>query len=233
MAKEIKRSGTKKNLIVKIVFLVILVAALSAAGYYFVRYKQISAKYKEAIMTQDEKNQQTIAEVSRIMDLPKDETPVIFAVKDKAKLGDSTVTKQFFEKAQNGDVILAYEKANLSIIYRPKEKRIVKTDNYSNFLAAANPIKIAILAPNDQQTATEKLILEKVLNVDIVAKQEPKGNPTQSYVADATGQNATAAQELATKLGLAVGQLPSGETKPEGASLVVVITQPAADTVTE
>jgi hypothetical protein len=226
MAKEIKKPPKKKSLIYKIVYLIVLVVALSAFGFFLIRYLQVNHNYKEAIMTQEQRNQRTITAVGKIMDLPKDETPVIFQVQDKDKLGNSSVTKQFFEKAKNGDVILAYQKANMSIIYRPGEKRIVKTDNYTNFLAAANPIKIAIIAPTSQQSDTEKSITEKVLNVDIVAKNEAKVSEIQSYVADATGQNATAAKELAAKLNLPVGQLPDGELKPEGASLIVVIAQP-------
>lgn len=49
-------------------------------------------------------------------------------------------------------------------------------------------------------------------------------------VVDATGQNAKAAKELAEKIGLSVGQLPEGETKPKNASLIVIITAPGDNT---
>lgn len=223
MAKETKKPSNKKKVLFKITYIVILVLALGSAGFFGFKYFTVNDKYQEAIMTQDQKNQRTVDQVAKIMDLPKDENPVIFAVQDKDKLGSAAVTKTFFEKAQNGDVILAYEKANLSIIYRPNENRIVKTDNYASFLAAANPIKIAIIAPESQQSAIEKQILEKVLNADIVTKQAPAASHLQSFVADVTGENAKAAQELAEKLSMAVSTLPSNETKPEGVSLVVVI----------
>jgi hypothetical protein len=224
MVKEAKKPSKTSGLIFKIIYIVVLVAAIGAFGFYFIKYRQINSKYAEAILTQDQRNQRTISEVAKIMDLPKDETPVIFAVQDKNKLGNATVTKTFFDKTQNNDVILAYQKANISIIYRPSEKRIVKTDNYTNFMAAANPIKIAILAPSGRQADIEKSILDKVLNADVIAKLEPKSNPDHSYIADATGQNTAAAKELGVKLGLPVSELPSDETKPEGAALIVVIT---------
>lgn len=234
MAKplKVKVPSKKKLLIIKIVYAVVLVGALTAFGYYFIRYSQINSKYHEAIMTQDQRNQRTINQVGKIMDLPKDEAPVIFQVQDVAKLGNATVTKQFFASSQNNDVILAYKTANISIVYRPSGNRIVKTDNYTNFIAAANPIKIAILAPADQQSGIEKTITEKVLNADIVSKGLAKVEELSSYVADATGQNATATSELAAKLGLPVGQLPEGELKPEGASLIVVIAPSSATTAT-
>jgi hypothetical protein len=215
--KEPKKSKSK------MILSVLLAVSLIFGGYFFVRYMQINDKYKDVTMTQEERNNQTVKAVSKLMDLPKDETPIIYAVKDKDKLGTSNVTKQYFEKAVNGDVILAYQKSNISIIYRPSEKRIIKTDNYNNFLAAANPIKIVIIAPNEQQQDTENLVNSKVLNIEIVKKEQPKTSITSSFVADLTGQNAKAAKELADKIGLPVGQYPMGETKPEGAILALVI----------
>lgn len=216
---------------VKSLLALIFVAAIAAAVYFFIKYNQINDKYHEATMSQEERNQKTVNEVSKVMALPKDETPVIFLVQDKGKLGNSTVTQQFFANAQNDDVILAYEKADLSVMYRPGEKRIIKTDNYTNFLRAANPIKIAIIAPADLQASTESMILEKVLNAEIIAKNAPKSFTATSFVADATGQNKQAAQDLANELELAVGTLPETETKPEGAQLIVVIA--TAPTVTQ
>jgi hypothetical protein len=183
---------------------------------------QVNNKYKNAVMTIDQRNQQTIAKVAKLMDLPKGENPVIYLVQDKSKLSSSETTKQFFATAQKDDVILTYQKANLSIIYRPSSKKIIKTDNYNNFWAAYFRIPVAILAQQDQQQATEKLISEKLLNIDIVSKQASKVASSKSMVVDLSGTNAKAAKELADKLGVPVGQLPEGETKPEGATLVVI-----------
>jgi hypothetical protein len=204
-------------------FVVTIIILLVAASFFAFKFIQVNNKYKEVTQTTEQKNNETKQKVSKLFDLPADEEPIIFEVSDKEKLGTAQVTTQYFDKAQNGDVILAFEKANLSIIYRPGENRIIKTDNYNNFLAAANPIKIAIVAPQDKQAAVEQQLKEKVLNADLVAKETPKASPKTSYVADATGTNAKAAQDLADKLGLKVGELPSSEAKPENASLIVVI----------
>lgn len=226
MAKKEKTKKSKHKYLKKGLLVSAFVVLIIFGAFFCVRYFQVNKKYTELSMTQDQRNQQTINKVSKLMDLPKNEKPTIFEVKEKAKLGNAKVTVAYFQNAQNGDVILAYDKANLSIIYRPGEKRIIKTDNYTNFYAAANPVKIAIIAPTSQQQDTENLVYSKVINAEVVSKQVPKNGVALSCVADTTGQNAKAAKELADKINLSVCQLPEGETKPSNALLVVLISTP-------
>jgi len=234
MAKAIapdKAPSKKKRKLVKILYSVVLIMVIAFGSFFFIRYIQVNSKYKDAIMTQDQRNQKTLAAIGKLMDLPKDEKPTdIIVIKDKEKLNSPNATKQFYATAKNNDILVAYKNANMSLIYRPDDKKIIKTDNYTNFFAATYPVNIAILAPSDKQADTEQLITTKVLNVNIVSKEVPKINSAQSYVADVTGTNGKAAQELADKIGLPVGQLPTGEAKPDGASLVVVIAALASPT---
>lgn len=224
MAKPVVKTGSNKKKFFMAAYIVVLVAAIGVGAYFCVRYVQVNDKYKAAIMTQDEKNKQYLASIGKIIDLPKNEQPAyISLVKDKSKLGSAAVTKKFFESAQDNDIVVAYKDANLSIIYRPSTNKIIKTDNYNNFVAAISPVSVAIIAPTELQEATAKQVTDKVLNADIVSKTVSKVSPTQSYVADVTGSNANAAKELASKLGLTVAPLAEGETKPDGATLVVVI----------
>lgn len=167
------------------------------------------------------------------MALPKAEKPTdIIVIKDKEKLNTPATTKVFYADVKNGDILVAYQKANQAVIYRPSENRIIKTDNYNNFYAATYPVNLAIISPENAQSETEKLIIQKVLNINVVSKQVPKGSITQSVVVDLTGTNAKAAKELADKLGIPVGQLPEGETKPEGATLVVIMANSPAQPTT-
>lgn len=229
MAKPVKKTTSKKQIVWITVFAALLVSAIIFGSFFFVRYNQVNAKYKDAVMSQEDRNKQYLESIGKIIDLPKSEQPAyISLVKDKTKLGGAAVTKKFFESANDNDIVVAYKDANQSIIYRPSSNKIIKTDNYNNFLAAISPVSVAIIASADQQEAVKQQLAGKVLNIDVVSKVAPKVEVTQSYVADATGANAKAAQELADKLGLQVGQLPEGETKPEGATLIVVIaSQPA------
>lgn len=223
MAKTSKQSVPKKRLVLKIVYIVILILALGAAIFFFARYVQVNAKYKTAVMTVDEKNQQIVNKIAKLIDLPKDEKPEVALFPDKSTFSGSPTVKAFYSSAEKGDYVVAYKSANLTVVYRDSSNKVIKSGDYVYFTAGLNPIKVAVLASADQQQAVADKISSIVLNADVVSKQQPKTTPSGSYVADATGSNAKAAQELAEKLGLSVGQLPDGETKPEGAALIVVV----------
>ena len=192
-------------------------------GFYFVQYQKVNDKYQEVTLSNDEKNKRTAAKVAKLIDLPKDETPVVYVVKDKDKLTNTKAAKEFFDKAKNDDVVLAYAKADLAVIYRPSTNVIVKTDTYQKFAIASSPITIAIIAPQDQQQNLTNQLESKFGNVQIVSKDAPKVLNGQNYVVDLTGANAKTAQDLATQLGVSVASLPEGETKPSGALFAVVI----------
>ena len=229
MAKTEVKAAKKAKRLPLLVYGAVLLVTILFGAFFCVRYFQVNDKYKAAIMTQEEKNKQYLAAIGKIIDLPKEEQPAyISLVKDKSKLGSAAVTKKFFEAAQDNDIVVAYKNANLAIIYRPDSKKIVKSDNYNNFVAAVSPVAVAVIASKDQQDAAAKQITDRVLNADIVAKNAPAVTATASYVADATGTNAAAAKELADKLGLPVATLQEGEVKPERASLIVVIASPVA-----
>lgn len=226
MAKAAKVVVSKKSLLPKILYGVIVIALLGFGLFYFVRYMQVNTKYKAAIMTVDEKNQQIANKIAKLIDVPKNEKPEVALFPDKSTFSGSPSVKAFYANAEKGDYVVAYKNANQTIIYRDSTNKIIKSGEYVYFTAGLNPIKLAILAPADQQQAIADKISSTILNADVVSKQQAKVASTQSYVADATGSNARAAKELADKLGIPVGQLSEGETKPEGAALIVVIATP-------
>jgi hypothetical protein len=63
-----------------------------------------------------------IAEVSRLIVLPTDETPTIATVNDLQKLQG----QQFFVNAKVGDKVLIYTKAKKAILYDPQNQKIVE-----------------------------------------------------------------------------------------------------------
>lgn len=62
-----------------------------------------------------------IAEVGKLMRLPKNESPVIATVTDSAKIREIP----FFNTAKEGQKILIYAKAQKAILYDPKIKKII------------------------------------------------------------------------------------------------------------
>jgi hypothetical protein len=229
MAKGTPKRRSGLNISPALITGVVMVALVAFGGFYFYQYNSLNNKYKELTLSQEEKNERDLAAVAKLIDLPKDEKPEYLSViKDKKTLEKIQVTKSFFSSAQDGDIVIGYKKANTSIIYRPSTNKIIKTDNYTNLLAAAYPVAVAIVAPKSEQDTVESKIKSVVLNAEVVGKVEPKIGASSSYVADATGTNAKAAKDLADKLGLSVGALPEGEARPEGAALIVVVAPPAA-----
>jgi cell division protein FtsB len=220
---EVEKKTKRKLPILKLVTGISFVLLISFGVFYFVQYQKVNDKYQELSLTADEKNKRTAAKVAKIIDLPKDETPVVVQVNDKDKLIVTKSSSAFFDKSQNNDLVLAYQKANVAVIYRPGENRVIKSDTYQNFFAASNPITVAIIAPNEQQQSLTTQLESKFGNVQIISKNAPKVLNGQSYIVDLTGSNSKTAQDLASQLGMPVGTLPDGESKPSGALFAVVI----------
>jgi hypothetical protein len=63
----------------------------------------------------------TIQKVSQLIELPN-EQPSIATVVDASKLKG----QEFFANAENGDKVLIYAKAKVSILYRPSSNKIIK-----------------------------------------------------------------------------------------------------------
>ncbi len=225
-AQTAPKRRKKKSPIGKFAYGGILIVLLGFGFFYFIQYQKVNDKYQEAVLTTEERDARTIAEIAKIIDLPKDEKPTyVRKVADKDKLNETRSAREFFEKAKNDDIVLAYEKANLSVIYRPSEKRIIKSDNYQNFLAASTVISVAVVAPQEKQDELVKQLESKFGNVKIVSKNLPKVLNGASYVVDLSGSNAKTASELAGQIGFSVSSLPEGETRPQGAVFAVVMAQ--------
>lgn len=70
-----------------------------------------------------ETQQKMMQHLSEIVELPK-EAPTIAVVSEKEKLD-----QPFFEKSENGDQVIVFEKEGKVILYRPSTKKII---NFAN-----------------------------------------------------------------------------------------------------
>lgn len=221
-----KQSSTRKSLPMgKLACAVAVIASLAFGGFFFYKYHDVNTKYKELTQSQEEKNKEIIQQVSKLYNVPSydQEQPTIYYVKDKEQLGGSEFTKKFFEPAQNEDVVIAYKNADISIIYRPSENKIIKTENYANFLAAASPINIALVAPEVSQSTVQNKISSQFKNVMVSTKNTPKTVSTIGIVYATSPDFNDAAKQLAQLLGYTVGTLPAGEDAPaEGVDIVIL-----------
>lgn len=123
--------------------IVAIIALAAGAGFYFMKYRDLTAKNKElsvkfeatskeVLAYKTDPSQASKAEVARIVGevgklyaLPKEEEPSVATVNDKEKLKDQA----FFAKAENGDITLIYSNAKLAILYRPSSKQIINVSS--------------------------------------------------------------------------------------------------------
>lgn len=119
--ENLATASTKKIKLKRfVVFLLILVALAGVGGSYYFYQKYTALKANPEAVAKKETDA-LVAEVAKLMELPKDEAPTVAVISDKEKLKDQV----FFNAAQNGDVLLAYTTAMKAILYRPSTNKIV------------------------------------------------------------------------------------------------------------
>ncbi len=101
----------------------VVIASAGASYYFYSQYRSTRTELDrvKSLTVAAPQNDQIIAEVAAITELPPGETPQVATVSDKTKLAD----QPFFKKAENGDVILIYTQAQKAILYRPSIKKII------------------------------------------------------------------------------------------------------------
>lgn len=119
---------SKKKIIIYVV-IVVIVLALIWVAIHFWQSNTSSSKGNNSLSSSTENkvvNATTtspdiiIQKVSRLIEVPSDEVPTIATVVDPQRLKD----QPFFSRAQVGDKVLIYEKAQKVILYDPVNDRI-------------------------------------------------------------------------------------------------------------
>jgi hypothetical protein len=97
----------------------IIIGGLLFSTYYFwQKYRKI---LKNPNIVAQEEVKGITEKIQKFMDLPEGETPDLAKVSNKEKLEG----QPFFQKSQNGDVVLIYLKAKRAILYRPSTNRVI------------------------------------------------------------------------------------------------------------
>ncbi|GAC1387395.1 MAG: hypothetical protein NVS1B7_1340 [Candidatus Saccharimonadales bacterium] len=197
--------------IILIIINVLLIAGLAVfGGLYFRKYQDLKNNPPAPDVVLQQQNNKTIAAVSKLYDLPKDEQPTITAIKD---VSDTFKKELFFAKAQNGDITLVYTKAKLAIIYRPSTKQLV---NVSSVTIQNNPV-IKVYGPG-RAAAEAKLTSAKLAVTD---GGDASLTSSDVLIVDLSGKNAATAQSIAAVINGQVGNQPVGVTKPTGVDIAV------------
>ena len=218
---KVTKTGTSKGFKIASRILIVLVI-VTLAGLAFYLHKENNNLKKNPISAEEaqkQENSRIIESVSKLYSLPKDETPTIFFVSDKDKLSEQYKNQEFFQKAENGDYILIYEKGKVALLYRPSEKRLVDVRPYT----VQSSISIALLGQEVARASLEKKLNDSFgSEISIGTKANSKTTLAGVTVVDLSGKYAEQAKKIAETLKGKVGNLPEGETKPEGADIVII-----------
>jgi len=125
--KAIKvKKGWFKGFIINRLTILIIGGILGLIGGYFI-FVYYGIGTQKVVISAEQIAQQKlmdeyIANMSKLMILPKGEVPVMATVTNAENLAKDQV---FYADAQNGDIIFVYEKAMKAIIYNPTKNIIV------------------------------------------------------------------------------------------------------------
>jgi len=230
----------KKTLILYSITLFLLAGALGVGGYFYYKYQELS---KSPAVQSQKDFEATLADVGKLMQLPEDEQPSVATITDVEKLREA---EPFFEKAENGDKLIAYSKALKAILYRPATNKIIDVVP----LVINQEQNLEGLGDGDQGETTQgpevtekktvaiyngtanpglgqqaKEAIESALGEELEVKTVSNATNqtyTNTIVVDLSQQNSEQALKLAEALSGSPGELPQDEITPQTDLLVIL-----------
>lgn len=217
------------------IFLILILAALiglGSAGYFYYELGKTQGYFwsKKGPTASQKGEQEAIAqlvkEVGKLIDLPANETPTVATVTDVNKLK----AEAFFQNAKNGDKVLIYQNAKKVILYNPSAKKIVNVGPFSLGQNQATPSAQAkITIRNGTSTPAMAAKIEGVLKktfpeAAVVSKDNANSsNFEKTLVIVLNNALKDVALGLSKSLSAQVADLPSGENKPQGADILIIV----------
>jgi len=228
----------KKSLVLYGLTLLLLAGALGAGGYFYYKYQELAKS--PAVQSQKDFDS-TLADVGKLIELPTDEQPSVATITDVEKLREE---EPFFEKAENGDRLIAYSKALKAILYRPSTHKIIdvvplvinQNGGGSQSQEGQTPgpevtEKKTVAIYNGTanaglgQQAKETIEASLADKIKVGSTLNASANTyTDTKIVDLSqdSSNAELALSLAKTFGGNVESLPAGETAPQTDLLVIV-----------
>lgn len=107
-------------------FTVILFIAIPIIAYVLsptseIAKKVLPASTKSKSMSAKE-TKSLVEKIGKLIELPKDELPTVATVANKLDLPP----QPFYQKAEDGDMLLIFFKAEKAILYRPSQNKIIE-----------------------------------------------------------------------------------------------------------
>jgi LytR cell envelope-related transcriptional attenuator len=239
----VKGNGKKIKIIIGVSLTAIVIFGTSLN--LLLHYQKNQSLQKNPLMSSEAAQEAIVSKVGKLIELPSSEAPTIATVTDITKLKGQA----FFQHASNGDVVLIYPKANMAILYDPTSNKIVElgpinnnqqvTASSSNEAVAGASTKAATISqiPANVTVAlyngttidglTKKVqaeLAQSMPNVTVVQNTNAeKQDYFKTIVIDLTGKQSVAAQQLASALHGSVSAMPSEETVPVDADILVIL----------
>ncbi len=202
---------------IKIAVAAVLCAVVACGAYYLISTKLIHpSSQKDAML-------QAVSRVGEHIILPTGETPTYGTVADSTKLKDQT----FFKNADNGDELLIYEKAKLTILYRPSINKIVNIgplvtgSSGSAYVTSRFAIKNGSGKPENSDILVARL-KQLYPNATIGSIQSASRSYPDTIAIDLTKKNQPLDEQVADSLGIKAGQPPLDEPLPDGEILIII-----------
>lgn len=235
--KGIRSYLNVRNVLV-LTIIVFVLGFLVGTPLYLYSKKQnnvLSAKISspEENLTEDEIGK-LVAVVGKLVILPEGEKPEIATVSNVEKLQNQS----FFLNARNGDKVLVYLKARKAYLYRPSDNKVVdiapvnlpspspKLEPSGTVLPAIDEKKSVVIynGANDNSILNNMSSdLAQLESIDIQGSRTAERQYESTIIVDLSGDNSTLASEIAAITGGRVGSLPTGEVRPEGADILVIL----------
>ncbi len=209
------RKSLDSSKVIAIVALIVAIAAIGFATYQYSETQKLKTTEGQKQVSQNEAKALK-QKVGQLIQLPS-ENPTVATISDVTKLKD----QPFFDGAKNGDKVLIFTEARKAIIYRESENKIINSGPIAVTSDQTTNKNVTILASKNGTSADAKSSVASVKGVTVSEGKATK-NYTKTQVVAVDGASADKAQEIATALGgEVVNGIPSGETAPAGAAIVV------------
>ena len=220
------------GLTMPLIYILALMVLVSAITINTLRkYPETAGLLKGPSILQKEK-EGLVVEVGSLIALPEGEEPSVATVSDKEQLAGQS----FFNNALEGDKLLIYVDARKVYLYRPSENRVVEVGSINIQNREAVDVQgqeklgsVRVVFLNGTQVAGLTAVVEDQLKDSFPeAEIERRANANESdyeetIVVDLLGNRGEAAGNIASALGVKVGELPEGEDVVDEADFLIIV----------
>lgn len=103
-------------------FLLLVIVLVIISGFAFDFYKKAGAMKANPQVSVEQKTEDIVSRLGKLIILPEGETPVIMVVNDIEKLNKDP----FFAKAKNGDNVVFYRNSGKIYLYDPVANKVLE-----------------------------------------------------------------------------------------------------------